>query len=84
MSREDWEIYDFLREERKEKRRERLASADDTGWSKHTEHHWFRTIGGHKLDYWPSSNKYQYKKRMYRGAMPKFISEMISEAHHDK
>jgi hypothetical protein len=80
MSREDWEIFDDLREERKAKRRERLETADDDGWSKHTEHHWYRTVDGHKLDYWPSSNKYQYKNRMYRGAMAKFISSKLMEA----
>lgn len=45
----------------KERKRRNLASADSSGWTVHTEHHWSRDLNGSRLDYWPSRNKFQYK-----------------------
>jgi len=54
-------IWDALKEHSKSKfdaDRERfMAQAiehDDGGWTKHTEYHWSRTVGGKRLDYWPT------------------------------
>ena len=42
-------------------------SADDGGWTKHTEYHWSRIVDGHRLDYWPSRKKYRFKGKTRRG-----------------
>ena len=77
MSAEDFEVFKDMRRARQVKRDKQLAAADDTGWSKHTVHHWYRMVGGRKLEFWPSSNKYRYLNKMYRGALPRFIKEMM-------
>lgn len=75
MSREDWEIFDQLREERREKRRQQLAASQGRLLDVHTECHklglWMRISavthwqfgrsGSSKcrLSYWPSSRKMQ-------------------------
>lgn len=67
------------RRRRQERRAARLASTDDTGWSKHTVHHWYLMIDGKKLDYWPSSNKWQFDGQWYRGGLPRWLSDKIKE-----
>ena len=48
---------------------------DDGGWVKHTEFHWSRTVAGKRLDYWPSRKKWQYKGKISRGDVAKFIAQ---------
>ncbi len=50
---------------------------DDGGWTKHTEHHWSRTVAGQRLDYWPSRKKWQFAGRVQRGDVLKFIAAAI-------
>lgn len=59
------EMWQDMREAQRQERAERLASASDKDWEKHTEHHWCRMVLGKKLSYWPSSGKYQYAGKMY-------------------
>ena len=73
-------IWDALKEHSKEKfdrdRAAFLAKAqkdDDGGWTKHTEHHWSRTVNGERLDYWPSRKKYQYKGKVKRGDVMRIV-----------
>ena len=75
------EIYDIMKEHSKAKfdadRRRLLAEAghnDDGKWVKHTEYHWSRTVAGHRLDYWPSRKKWQYRGEVRRGDILKFIN----------
>lgn len=49
--------------------------ADDGGWTKHTEHHWSRTVAGKRLDYWPSRKKYQFDGAVMRGNVMAFIAK---------
>lgn len=74
------EIWDALKAHSKEKfNRDRtsfMAEAianDDGGWTKHTEFHWSRLVNGLKLDFWPSRNKFQYRGKVKRGDVHKFI-----------
>jgi hypothetical protein len=60
-------------------RRANLSEANnraDDGWTKHTDHHWSRIINGKRLDYWPSTCKWQYdgKKYAYHSGNPSFIN----------
>lgn len=41
--------------------------ADDGQWTKHTPHHWSRTVNGERLDYWPSRKKFQWRGNVMRG-----------------
>lgn len=73
-------IYDALKQISKEKfdadRKRFMESAenkDDGGWVKHTPYHWSRMVDGHKLDYWPSRKKYQYKGKVRRGDAMKVV-----------
>lgn len=80
-----YEVFDDIKKDRQKKRNDRLASISDVGWSKHTEHHWYMMLVDsfgmkHKLDYWPSSNKWCYMKRYYRGGLPKWIQEKVNAA----
>lgn len=78
MSDDDWDYFRDVRLERLAKRRLRLASVDDFGWGKYTEHHWHRIIDGDKLDYWPSSNKWLYRGKYYRGGLPKVLIQAVA------
>lgn len=77
-------IWDALKEHNKAKfdaDRERFMSQavehDDGGWTKHTEDHWSRTVGGKRLDYWPSRKKWQYEGNIRRGDVWAFIRRKI-------
>jgi hypothetical protein len=74
------EIWDVMKQHSKEKfdgdRRlfmSQAVAADDGGWTKHTEFHWSRIVAGHKLDYWPSRKKWQYRGKIKRGDVYAFI-----------
>ena len=49
------EVFNAMKQHKKEKRAERFESANDEGWEKHSDHHWYRMINGKKMNYWPSS-----------------------------
>jgi hypothetical protein len=77
MGSEDYAIFVERRREKKERRARRLANTSDFGWEKHSETHWYRFIDGEKLHWWPSANKWLYKGKFYRGALPKSILERV-------
>lgn len=52
---------------------EEAIAADDGGWVKHTEFHWARMVAGHKLDFWPSKQKFQYRGKIRHGDVYQFI-----------
>ena len=79
MSSEDYEIFDQMRRERQKRRNKRLEASSDFGWQKHTDTHWYRFIDEEKLHWWPSANKWLFKGKYYRGALPKFLLERIDE-----
>lgn len=54
-----------LRDYKKAMRKERFESADPEGWSKHTDHHWYRIVGSVKINYWPSSGLCMIGKKKY-------------------
>ena len=70
------EIFRDMREHDKTRRHNNLenAYADGTdGWTIHNQTHWSRDLNGHRLDYWPSRNKFRYKNRTYTGDVKGFI-----------
>lgn len=51
-------------------------AADDGGWTKHTDYHWSRMLAGHRMDYWPSRKKYQYRGKVRRGDVAALLRSM--------
>ena len=43
------------------------ANIDDGKWVKHTDYHWSRDVDGNRLDYWPSTKKYQFCGKIKQG-----------------
>lgn len=78
MSAEDFAFFKEREEQRKERRNRRLSAADATGWSKHSDTHWWRMVDGEKMHWWPSANKWLYRGKYYRGALPKDLLEKIT------
>lgn len=67
-------VWDALKAHSKEKfntdRKRFLEQAvenDDGEWTKHTDYHWSRMVNDHRLDYWPSRKKFQFKGKVRRG-----------------
>jgi len=67
------ELFNELRARQKERRQRNLAAADPAGWTVHTAHHWSRQLAGKRLDYWPSTSKWQYDGRVMTGDVLGFI-----------
>lgn len=58
----------------RERRQSNLAAADPSGWTVHSAYHWSRDLAGHRLDYWPSRNKFRYRGRTMAGDVKGFIA----------
>lgn len=67
------EIFNAMRERDKERRHRNLGAADPSGWTVHTNVHWSRELAGHRLDYWPSRNKFRWKGKTHCGDVDGFI-----------
>lgn len=78
MSAEDFEPFKEIRAERQAKRRARLAHTDTSGWGSFTEYHFYRYVAGGRVDWWPSSNKWQFQGKYFRGALPQRILDLIA------
>ena len=85
MSREDWEAFDALRAELKEKKArrreewaERVASGMVPGeWVCRHDTHWQTTLKGETLDYWPGTMKWRWQGRTRTGDVLKFIRQEL-------
>ena len=79
--------WDELKKKAKEKR---LADAEvqfdaqnAPGWTRHTPWHWSRTLCGDRLDYWPSTGRWHWRDKYYRGTpynTSRFILNREAEA----
>jgi len=84
LSDDIYEVFDEIKKHRQERRNKRLAQADDFGWSKHSDTHWYRMLTDsfgmkQKLRWWPSANKWLYKGQYYRGGLPKWLKELVED-----
>ena len=68
-----------LDEYHKKRKRENLQNADDSGWTKHTEYHWSRMLNGKRLDYWPSTTRFQYDGKVMTGGIEGFIKNRLAK-----
>lgn len=74
MSREDWEVFDALKQERKEKRESRRAAfTGGDGWTRHHETHWSYELLGDRLDYWPGPMRFRWRNKTMNGDVCAFI-----------
>jgi len=46
-------------------------------WGKHSIWHWYKDIGGKRLDYWPSTGKWKYDGVVYKNGLQKFLRKMM-------
>lgn len=73
-----------LREKRNKKR---VANLEDAvkhaeGWNKYTFFHWYKSINGIKIDWWPSTRKAMFNGVVYRNVMD--INELIKHLKGEK
>tara|TARA_R110000850_G_scaffold273054_1_gene408797 strand:+ start:2029 stop:2271 length:243 start_codon:yes stop_codon:yes gene_type:complete len=72
------EVFNAMKQHKKESRAARFEAANDEGWEKHSDHHWYRIINGKKMNYWPSSGLVMIgKKRMNING--KRVKEMLAK-----
>ena len=65
---------------RRNAKRNRLASANPEGWTIHTPYHWSRILKGKKLDWWPSTGRFQYNSGdVQEGDVMEFIRRGMEE-----
>lgn len=67
------DLFNAMKRHTREVKRQRLAAADPSGWTRHTPHHWSRQLLGSKLDYWPSTCKFQWRGKVMSGNVHEFI-----------
>lgn len=74
------EIFNAMKRHDKERRERNLSSADLSGFTRHTEHHYSRHLNGDRLDYWPSRNRFRWRGKTHTGDVQGFIRNRLSEA----
>ena len=80
MSREDWEIFDKIKKDRKAKRADRRAQfLGGHGWTQHHETHWSYCLLGERLDYWPGPKRFRWNGRTMTGDVLGFIKKREAE-----
>lgn len=73
------DVFNAMKIATKKKRNDRLQSASDEGWSKHTPYHWYRTIDGVRLNYWPSSGLVMIGPKKFN-IHSQYIKTLINES----
>lgn len=74
---DDWDVYRDMRIDKQVKRGTRLNAFDSAGWSAFASTHFYMQLPGGRVDHWPSSNKWLYQGKYYRGSAPKQFLDMI-------
>lgn len=74
------DIFNAMRDLKKERKAQRLEKANPEGWLQHTEYHWSRMLNGKKLNYWPSTGKFEYNNIIKHGDVMKFIEKVCNNA----
>lgn len=69
------DMFREMRESNKRHRSEQLARVspklDSSEWTKHTDWHYSKYIGPDKLDFWPSTDKFMFRGKVYKGGLNK-------------
>lgn len=71
------EYFDDVKVYLKERKNKNLTAANPEGWTQHTPWHWSRILKGHRIDYWPSKNKFRYMNKTYNSNVEKFIERNV-------
>lgn len=82
MSREDWEVFEAIKQERQEKRARRRAAFDGgPGWTRHHETHWSYMLLNDRLDYWPGPMRFRWRGKTMTGDVQEFIAAREREEY---
>jgi len=73
------ELFRAYKEDKRKRRAANLKKANDAGWNKYTEFHWWRMLNGQRLQYWPSSGKFEYNGKYMNGRVEEFIQARLKE-----
>jgi hypothetical protein len=71
--------YLALTQHNKDRKQANLDKACSDGWTVHTPYHWSKDINGKRIDYWPSTNRFQYDNRIMSGGIDGFIRKRLKE-----
>lgn len=85
----DWDAYKRAMKAARLQEAEKLSfdawrGAGIPGWTKHTPYHWSRDLCGDRMDYWPSTGKWRWRKRTFHGTpydTARFIANRENEAN---
>ncbi len=71
------EIFRGMTEADRQRRYRNLDKAKESKlpWIKHTEWHWSLDLCGDRLDYWPTKNKFRWRRHTYQGGVEGFIKK---------
>lgn len=72
------DIYRAAREDEKRQKHDNLGKFRPDGWVYVTPYWFRRTVLGSVLDYWPSTRKYRWRGKTYRGQAEPFILKVES------
>ena len=69
------EVFRELNESTKNKKARRLEEAQPLAkhFTKHTEYHYSTTLNGQRLDWWPSTSRWQYKNEVIYGGVKELL-----------
>lgn len=80
------DVFRAFNDEKRQRRQENLKKAEvnnlvsvlsnNDGWRQFTEYHWYRDLKGKRIDYYPSSGKFKYNEKWYKGGVSKFIQKL--------
>ncbi len=76
---EGWTSEDFREhtDERKQRGIKNLAQANLAGFTRHSELHYSRTLLGDRMDYWPSRNRWRWRRKTMTGNVQQFITKRL-------
>lgn len=78
------EMFRDLKEHNKRRRQKNLSNNEKKlgsgRWIQYTAYHYGTTLLGHRLDFWPSKNKWQWRGRIHTGDVFKFIEKQENGA----
>lgn len=84
MSSDDWNVFREMRSEKQRKRNTKANAFNEAGWSYFVRHsHYYMQLPEGRVDHWPSSNKWLYKGKYYRGSAPREFLEMIERQRQE-
>lgn len=70
------DVFKVMKERNKKVKANRLLEADDQGWAKHSDYHWYRESKSGRMNYWPTTGLVMIGIKRYR-ITDKVIQDLI-------